>query len=207
MIRTDRRARVADPHAILRVFYASLAFMQIRSIAAVAIVAGVWAACQALSTIQLHEEATTTIQRGTLIEEFLGDVGFGEFLDMDLMQSTELQNQGVQPGDVREVYVTGLVLEVTSPEGGDLSFIDSLAFYVEADGMRERIAFQDDFPEGASIVEMNMDDVDIAEFVVAESMDIVTEVTAHRPPDDTDVLAQIDIAVGVTAQGACNAIK
>jgi len=181
--------------------------MQVRSIVAVAVVAAAWAACNALSTIHLHEEASTTIERGTIVEELVGEVGFGDFLDMDLMQSTELRNQGVEPGDVREVFVTGLALEVTSPDGGDLSFIESLAFYVEADGMRERIAFQDDFPVGQAVVELTVDDVDIADFVVAESMDIVTEVTAHRPSADTEVLAKIDLAVGVTAQGACNAVK
>lgn len=180
--------------------------MRFRSIAAVAIVASLWAACNALSTIHLHEEATATVARGTLVEDLLGDVGFGEFVDMDLMASSELRNQGVEPGDVREVVVTGLELEVTAPDGGDLSFIDTLAFFVEADGMRERIAFQDDFPVGVSVVEMQVDNVDIADFVVAQSMDIVTEVTAGRPSADTDIVARIDIAVGVTAQGACNAI-
>ncbi len=165
----------------------------------------VWSACESLSTFHLNETSEATIERGTLVEDLAGDLGFGDFLEMDISESATLRNAGVEPGDIREVRLEAFTLDVTSPEGGDLSFIRDLAFYVEADGLpRERIAWQDTFPEGAGFVEMNLDDVDLTDYAVSETMSITTEVTGGRPDEDTTVDATVDIAVGATVQGACN---
>jgi len=161
-------------------------------------------ACSKLLTIRVEEESTTVVEQGTLLEEVVGDLGFDGFLALQIAESTELQNQGVEPGDIKEVFVEELVLE------GDheLSFIESLEFYVEADGLpRERIAHQDNFPDGETVVTLELDSVDLTEYVVAESMDITTEVAGTRPDEDTEVTGRIVLSVGVTAKGACNQVK
>ena len=169
-------------------------------------IAALWAACQAqLFTIHVEESAETLVEQGTLLEDLVGELGFSDFLEMDLTQSTELQNQGVEPGDIQEVRFELLELEALEPEGADLSFLSAMDVYVEAPGLDAvLIASQDAFPEGQALVPFDLEDVDLTDYVVSQSMTIRTEVTGHRPDEDTLVEARFDVAVGVTGQGACN---
>ncbi len=163
-----------------------------------------WAACGTLFNIRIEDTATTTVEAATPLEVLLSDFGFGEFVAMDLTQAQELRNQGVEPGDISEVTFRELTLTVTSPPNGDLSFIDELEFWVSAPGLpRVRVASQSSFPDGAPSVSMILDDQDLTEYVVSESMTIETEITASRPQQRTTVDAFYAIRVGVTQQG-CN---
>ena len=85
-----------------------------------------WMACSSLFRIRISDESITTVEQGTLLEQFAGDMGFGEFVSMDLTSSAELANQGVEPGDISEVYMENLELEAVSPDGSDLAFISSV---------------------------------------------------------------------------------
>ena len=94
------------------------------------------------------------------------------------------------------------------PVGVDLSFLSSIELWVEAPDLDAvLIASADSFPEGESLVVFDIEDVDLTDYVVSRSMTITTEVTGHRPDQDTLVEARFDLAVGVTGQGACNYIK
>lgn len=167
-----------------------------------------WMACGKLFSIRIGDESTTTIERGTLFEEFIGDMGYSEFTAMDLTQSAELENQGVAPGDISEVYMELLELEVAGPSGADLSFIDSVELYVEAPNLpRLLVASQDDFPAGETLVAFDLEDVDLTDYVVSERMTFDTDMAGNRPDVDTDVTALFELKVGVTGQGACNATK
>ncbi len=158
-----------------------------------------------LFTITVTESAETVIEQGTLLEDLIGQVGFGDFLNMDLTASEELANQGVAPGDIQEVFLADFVLTATEPPDADLSFIESIEVYVAAEGLPEvLIASADDFPEGVPEVAFTLEDVDLTEYVVSQSMDIRTDVTGRRPSDDTTVTADFVVDVGVTAQGVCN---
>jgi len=63
-------------------------------------VAGILACGGKLFTIGTAE---TLIGQGTLVEAFLGDLGFEELATLEITESEELANQGVEPGDIREV--------------------------------------------------------------------------------------------------------
>jgi len=169
----------------------------------------VWSACGGdLFTVGVEDEATTTIPAATPLEVLLGDVGFGDFASMDLTSSQEIRNQGVEPGDIEEVFLVAFELEALSPDGADLSFIDRMELYVEAPGLpRRRVASQDDFPAGEAVVAFELEGVDLTDYVVSEAMTLSTEVEGRRPDDDTEVEARYGIDVGVTAQGACNQVR
>lgn len=164
--------------------------------------------CQgALFTFDVAESETVVIERGTVLETVLSDLGV-DFLDADLQVSQELANQGVEPGDVDGVYFRELVLTVRAPAGGDLSFVDRLEFFVSGDGLpTQRVAWADRFEPGQGVVALNLEDVDLTDYVVAESMDIVTEVAGQRPDEDTTIEASYVIEIGATGQGACNQLK
>jgi hypothetical protein len=158
-----------------------------------------------LLTIDVKENAKTTVAKGTLVEVLVSDLGFGDFVSMDLTASEELRNQGVAPGDVEDVRLTLFELEATEPDGADLSFLTSMEVWVEAEGLEARmIASANAFPEGESLVSFTLEDVDLTDYVASQAMTITTEVEGRRPEVDTTVVARLEVAVGVTRQGACN---
>lgn len=158
-----------------------------------------------LFTIRIQDEATTTVEKGTVLEELVGDFGFGEFTAMDLTESAALQNQGVEPGDIKDVRLEYMQLEATSPSGADLAFFNSMDIFVEAPDLpRMLIATATDFPEGQALIEMTIEDADLTDYATSESMTFDVEVSASRPQVDTDVTSRFSVAVGVTGQGVRN---
>ncbi len=167
--------------------------------------AGLVACGAKLFTIHVEDSATTEVPRGTLVEALLDDVGFDDFVEMDLTTATELQNQGVEPGDIREVTLDLFELEATDPPGADLSFLESMELWVEAEGLPPvLVASAEEFPEGVAVVTFDLETVDLTPYVVSEAMTFSTVTRGHRPAADTTVEARFDVAVGVTGQGACN---
>lgn len=155
--------------------------------------------------IEVEETAETTVQGGSLLEELLGDLGFEEFVTMDITASEELVNQGVEPGDIVNVELIAFDLEVTAPADGDMTFLEEMSVYVDGDDLpRVRIAHLDDFPPGQQLVSFDLDGVDLTPYVTGESMGIDTEVTGRSPDEDTTIKASFVVDVGVTSQGALN---
>lgn len=161
-----------------------------------------------LLEISIEEQSEVVVDKGTPLEIVIQDLGFGDFTDLDLTSKQAIENQGVEPGDISDVYFDHITLTVTDPSGGDLSFLDSLEFFVSADGLPTiLVASRYDFPKGTQQVEMIIEDVDIVDYVVSESMDVTTEVSGSRPSADTTILAELGLRVGATVQGACNQVK
>ena len=139
------------------------------------------------------------------LEEAVADFGLGEFLTFDVVDAQELQNQGVEPGDIREVRLTDLVLTATAPPGADLAFLDRVEVFVSAPDLPEqRVAIAEAFPEGLAQVDFELEDVDLTDYVVSESMALTTRASGRRPSEDTDLRADVAVDVGVTGRGACN---
>ena len=165
-------------------------------------------ACNSISnllTIEIEESSQVLVEQGTVLEDLLGDLGFSDFVSMDITESQELANQGVEPGDIERVNLTVLELEVIDPEGADLSFFQAMSFYAEAPDVDSvQIASAPGFPEGDSLVSFDLEDVDLTPYVVSESMTLSTEVTARRPDVDTLIEARFVVEVEATLQGAKN---
>ncbi len=164
--------------------------------------------CQArLTSIEIERSAEILIPKGTLLEELLGDFGFDEFTQLDITSAEEIENQGAEPGDIRDVMLASFSLTATAPDGADLAFIDSLDLYVEAPELPRRlVASQSNFPAGQATVELELEELDLTEYAVSTSMTLTTEVTGSRPNVDTNVRADAVLVVGVTTQGACKAL-
>jgi hypothetical protein len=158
-----------------------------------------------LLTIEISESTQVTVEKGTLLEEFLSDVGFDDFVSMNLVESQALSNQGVQPGDIEHVYLTLLEMEAIEPTESDLSFFDQMTFFASAPNIeRAQIASASSFPEGQGLVSFDLADVDLTDYVVSESMTLTTDVTARRPAEDTLIEARFTVTVEATLQGAKN---
>lgn len=158
--------------------------------------------CGSVGQVSITETATTTIEKATILEQLVGDMGFGSFLNMDISQNQELENQGVERNQLNSVHVRSLELTITDPaDGQDFTFIESLAFYAEADGLdRALIASGGPFDAGAKAVNLDVEAVDLADFAAAPSMDITIEVEGRRPDQTTtvrcDLVLDVDFNIG-----------
>lgn len=167
-------------------------------------------ACQAkLFKISVADESNSVVPGETLFTELLpDDLGFDDFLDMDITESQELANQGVEDGDIKDVALVDFLLRAVDPADADLSFLSRLEVFVEAPGVpRARIASQTEFPEGVREVAFELEAVDLTPYVVSESMTFTVDATGQLPPEDTTIVAAYEVEVGVTGQGcakACN---
>lgn len=161
-----------------------------------------------LATITVDVEDTVTVEGGGLLSELVGQLGFDGLTAMNLVDSQELQNQGVSPGDIQEVFLSELTFTALSPDGADLSFIESLDVLVSAPDLpQERVASQDRFPAGQPVVGMDLDSIDLTAYVVSESMTLTTDVTGNQPVDDTEVKAYVAVDIRVTARGIINQVR
>jgi len=53
------------------------------------------ATCSGLDNFQITETSESTLSGATIFEQLIGDLGFGEWLNLDLTQNEKLANQGV----------------------------------------------------------------------------------------------------------------
>lgn len=113
-----------------------------------------------------------------------------------------LADEGIEEGDVSEIRIVGLTIEVLEPTGVDLTFLDVLELWVSADGVREqKIAGRTAFLPGVTRVEMVDRAVDLAPFAIGTGMAIRTVAEGLPPEVDTTVRATVHLEVGLTAGG------
>jgi hypothetical protein len=137
---------------------------------------------------------------GTVLDVL--DLAGLEGLDVSIEQ--EMADQGVEPGDLREVVLTELALSAEP----DLAFLDSIEIWVEADGVEPVLVAEGiDFPEGQARVELVTTGENFADHVAATGMSFRVDASGRAPDDDTDVTVDVAVRVEATAQGACNASK
>jgi len=123
----------------------------------------------------------------------LGQLGFGSFTSLDLSQSQQWQNNNANKDKVSSATLTAASLDVTVPDGGDLSFLQSLKFSVEApDAGQVLVAEGQSFPKGQSHVDLTAHpEVELAPYVKASAMTITTDASGNQPQQNTTVHAKV----------------
>ena len=160
--------------------------------------------CGALDTFTVTEKAQATINKGTFVEQLLGDLGFGKLLTLRIMDSQQLKNQGVERHEVDSIFVDTVTLEILDPAAGqDFTFLDSIEFYVETSGQPKRLlAKGSGFASGDIRIGLEVEHFDLAPYATEEAMDITTAVTGRRPTSDTVIEATLDFSVDANVSGA-----
>ena len=160
-------------------------------------------ACAGLDNIPISESSDTQIEGATIFEAFAEDLGFGEFMNIRLVENEALDNQGVSKNQIDQVFITKLTLEILSPrDGDDFTFLESLTFKIRGEGLETLdIARGGNFEGGPHKIGLDIVGVDIAPYVVLDSMDITTEVNGRRPSNDLTVRATIDLDVDINVEG------
>lgn len=173
-----------------------------RSSLALLVLAGL-GTCSGLDTLAVEERASATVSAASPLETLISTVGFPELASLDLTDNQTLQNQGVSRSQIDSVILVRLALAVISPSGQDLSFLDEMRFFVSAPELpRQEIAARTSFEAGQSFVEFELREVELADYVAAESMSIDTEATGRRPAQETQLEITLDFLVDVDVAGA-----
>lgn len=157
-----------------------------------------------LLTFTVEQQAVTTVEGAGLLGEILEVLDLAGFDGLEVAIEQEMADQGVEPGDLREVVLAELSLSAEP----DLAFLESIAIYVEADGVPEvLVAESRSFPAGQTRVSLETTGEDLTEHVVAGAMSFRVEAEGRAPEDDTDITVDLAVRIEATAKGACNAAR
>ena len=159
--------------------------------------------CAGLDNIPITESSDTQIEGATIFEAFAQDLGFGDFMNIRLIENDELENQGVSKNQIDQVFITKLTLEILSPrDGDDFTFLESLTFRVSGRDLPTLdIARGENFEPGLTKIGLDIVGVDLAPYVVLDSMDITTDVNGKRPSRYLTIRATIDLDVDINVEG------
>jgi hypothetical protein len=159
--------------------------------------------CGGLTRVSATQTATATIPGGSLLDVVTGDLGFGNLGNFDISQSQEFKNQGIKREQINSVKLKSLTLTITSPANGqDFTFLQSLAFFVEAPGVEKKeIARGGPFTAGAKEVSLTLLDVELAPYATATSMTFTTTANGKKPGSTTTVEAKVILDADVNVAG------
>lgn len=151
-----------------------------------------------LLTFDVPVESETTVESGGLVGQLLELGSFAGFKGMDLSSTQAFRNQGVDKQHIDAVRMKTFRLEILDPESGTFGFLDSIEFHVESEGLEpRRVAHLLEIPKDARVLDLALDDVDLAPYVTAESMSLTTKVTGRPPTQDTQIGATVVFEVDV----------
>ena len=121
----------------------------------------------------------------------------------DRTRTGALAEQGVSEGDISELRILSLVVSIVEPSDADLNFLDTVEVWISADGLDDvRVASKEALPEATTELDVDLDDVDLAPYVLGQGLVVSTLATGEPPTERTTVLTTIEVEVGVTARGA-----
>lgn len=156
--------------------------------------------CGTLDQFDVGTSATATIAKGTLVEGLLDTLQFEAFDDLDFSQ--EIANQGVSEDQIDSVRITSFVIHTEAGSGATLDFLESVAFYAEAEGLeRILVASSADFDGKTEVALTLADDAELKPYLIAPSMTLSAEVSGKRPQQDTTLTADVALTVDATVPG------
>lgn len=137
---------------------------------------------------------------GSVLNAFPSIQGFNDF---DISQSQEFKNENAHKDHVSSAKLTSFSIQITAPDDEDFQFLDSIAFYAEANGQKVRVAHKENIRSLGlkapnPTLNLDLDDVELAPFVKADAMSVTAEAQAEQPVEDTTLTASAVIHVGVS---------
>jgi|APLak6261675434_1056106.scaffolds.fasta_scaffold00450_5 hypothetical protein len=126
----------------------------------------------------------------------------GGFTNIDFDQNQDFKNNDATRERVKTMKLTGLSMRIVSPANQDFSFLETLEFAVKSGDLEQKIAFKNGIdklalPAPNPTLNLDLVDTDIASFVRAPSVTIISRGTGRQPPQDTRLEATVKFTVGV----------
>lgn len=154
-----------------------------------------------VADFDVQKRGTATIPRDAMLDPI-------EMMQLDgfeLVLAEIEDTEDIGPEDISGAELRRLTLEVIDPAGGDLSFLDSIEIYAESPELeRVRVAHRERLPKGEARVDLEIDDVDLHDYVAAPSVTLSAVVDGVAPPEDVRVRAIASLNIGATLRGACD---
>ena len=160
------------------------------------------AACGGLDEVDITRTASGTVPGAPGAAPFTG-TAFGA-LDLAVDRRT-LQENGVDPDDVDSAKLTALRLEVTGNGASFETWLDQVAFYVEAPGQARTLVAQKSgiraLPPGTRVIDLDAAGVDLKPYVIASSGTVTAEASGNQPAETTTIQATATVRVNVSVSG------
>jgi hypothetical protein len=116
---------------------------------------------------------------------------------IDIAQANGFDSAQTAKDRIQSAHAKKLTLSVTAPSGANLSFLNSIAVQIAAQGLNPvQVAHLSPVPAAAS-ADLVLDDVDLAPYLKASSFTLTTTVSGTTPTKNTTV--QGDLTVNVEA--------
>ncbi len=156
-----------------------------------------------LDEFDLSRTATAEVAGSPLPAVLQNALNMTGFADMEFSTAQEFKNQGVAPNDVDSIKLRALSLKVVSPPGQDLTFLESVEFFAEAEGKAKvSVAKGGPFAKGVASLALTMTNVELKPYVVAPKMSLTAAVKGHQPNQTTKIEATAVLRVDVDVTGA-----
>lgn len=154
-------------------------------------------------SFRVHRDIDEQLVEGSLLGGLLGSLLPGAFaIDLDLEEETRARSTG----PAQHVYLTELTLAITptaepSGDSDDFDFLDSIEIFVESRQSdsalpRRRIAYLDPVPEGARTIALEVEGVDLIDYI-EEGAQITASASGRTPTDDVSFDGRIELLVEV----------
>jgi hypothetical protein len=158
--------------------------------------AALLAACNPTVSFDTTVKGSSTIPGSNIPGVLQIPANLAGLSNVSFAQQANLANNNTDKDHVDHVRVKSMTLTVTSPSGQDLSFLQTLSFFVSAPNQAQvRIAHQETFPKGVSSVQMTLDNVDLAPYAKADSFSITTQGSGTAPSQDTTIEAAMVLTI------------
>jgi hypothetical protein len=152
------------------------------------------AGCNPTIDFAVPIESQTTIAGGGLLPDLLNAFGVGDLASLDLEASREFENNDVRKEQVVAARLTLLRLSIV--EGSDnFDFLDSLSFSVAAPELpKERVASKT-VANGVATFDCDIDELELAPYVRAPSLELSSAVEGRQPADDTTIKIELNFDI------------
>ena len=113
----------------------------------------------------------------------------------------EFESNDTRKDKVEEIKLLKLDLTITAPDGANFDFLKDIYIYIKADGLEEkRIAFKQNIAEGLSMIQMSIDDVELAEYLKKDAFSLRAETVQDKTlSQDLTVLSEMQFQVKARA--------
>ncbi|HEY0880442.1 MAG TPA: hypothetical protein VGD87_02870 [Archangium sp.] len=136
---------------------------------------------------------------GSLLNAFPTLSGFS---NINFDENQDFKNNDARRENVKSVKLNAFTLKIVSPNTQDFGFLDTLEFWVKSGDTEEKIAGKANI--GAlnlaapnPTLTLDLPDVELAPYVKAPSMTIITRGSGRQPSQETRLEASARFIVGV----------
>ncbi len=115
--------------------------------------------------------------------------------------TTELENQGVLPNQIKEVVLKDMIVTITNPPDQDFSFLDAVYVYIQdANGQNEqKIAYLENISSTAKVITLKTLDVNLVDYIRQGKYKLRVKVKVKKVLNH-DVDVRIDLKLKIVAK-------